>query len=56
MTTTDPTIRRFSGLPTRLALFLGLVGMWSAAVAYAACASVVMTWKFRSGNWKSIEL
>lgn len=35
---------------------VGLVGMWAAAVAYAACASVVMTLKFRSGTWKEIKL
>ncbi len=35
---------------------VGLVGMWSAAVAYAMCASVVMTLKFRSGTWKEITL
>lgn len=35
---------------------VGLIGMWSAAVAYAACASVVMTLKFKSGTWKEIKL
>jgi multidrug resistance protein, MATE family len=34
----------------------GLNGMWAAAVSYAIGASIVMTLKFRSGNWKSIQL
>ena len=35
---------------------VGLNGMWVGAVTYAIAAAVVMTVKFRSGNWKSIEL
>lgn len=35
---------------------VGLLGMWAAAVAYSACASVVMTLKFKSGTWKEIKL
>jgi len=34
----------------------GLNGMWSAAVAYATGASIVMTLKFKSGGWKAIQL
>ncbi len=34
----------------------GLRGMWAAAVAYAICASIVMSLKFRGGTWKSIRL
>jgi putative MATE family efflux protein len=35
---------------------IGLVGMWAAAVAYAVCAAIVMSLKFRAGGWKSIAL
>ncbi|AKV04829.1 Na+-driven multidrug efflux pump [Labilithrix luteola] len=34
----------------------GLTGMWSAAVAYAIGAAIVMSTKFRGGSWKSIKL
>lgn len=34
----------------------GLNGMWSAAVAYAIGACIVMTVKFRGGTWKEIKL
>jgi putative MATE family efflux protein len=34
----------------------GLVGMWTAAVAYACGAAAVMTLKFRGGAWKKIQL
>jgi Na+-driven multidrug efflux pump len=34
----------------------GLNGMWSAAVAYATAAAIVMTLKFRGGAWKKIVL
>jgi MATE family multidrug resistance protein len=35
---------------------LGLMGMWLAVVAYAICAAIVMTLKFRGGAWKLIKL
>jgi Na+-driven multidrug efflux pump len=34
----------------------GIVGMWSAAVAYVICAAITMTVKFRGGSWKNIKL
>jgi putative MATE family efflux protein len=34
----------------------GLVGIWLAAVAYVVLLSSAMTWKFASGDWKSIKL
>lgn len=35
---------------------MGLLGMWMAAVAYAICAAVVMTVKFKRGAWQHIKL
>ena len=37
-------------------LDIGLNGMWVGAVSYAIGAAIVMTVKFRAGNWKSIQL
>ena len=34
----------------------GLLGIWSAAVVYIVALSGIMTWKFRSGDWKKITL
>jgi Na+-driven multidrug efflux pump len=34
----------------------GLVGIWSAALAYVVLLTTVMVWKFRSGDWKTIQL
>jgi multidrug resistance protein, MATE family len=34
----------------------GLVGIWSAALAYVLLLTAVMIWKFRSGDWKAIRL
>jgi len=34
----------------------GLVGIWSAAVVYAALLASVMTWKFSRGDWKGIKI
>lgn len=39
-----------------IAFHVGLAGMWIAAVVYAVCAACVMTFKFRGGGWKSIDL
>jgi Na+-driven multidrug efflux pump len=39
-----------------LALGVGLLGMWIAAVAYACGAAVVMSLKFHGGSWKAIKL
>ena len=35
---------------------LGLPGIWLSALAYATALAVVMCRKFRSGDWKSINL
>jgi putative MATE family efflux protein len=34
----------------------GLLGVWSAAAVYAVLLTAIMSWKFRSGTWKSIVL
>ena len=34
----------------------GLVGIWCAAVVYVVLLSSAMTWKFASGDWKTIKL
>ncbi len=34
----------------------GLVGIWSAALVYVLLLTSVMVWKFRSGDWKTIQL
>lgn len=34
----------------------GLVGIWSAAVAYVLLLSAVMVWKFAKGDWKTIRI
>jgi multidrug resistance protein, MATE family len=33
-----------------------LIGIWSAALVYTVLLTVVMVWKFRSGDWKSIKI
>ena len=39
-----------------ITLKMGLIGIWWAGVAYAGLLAVVMTLKFRSGDWKKIKL
>jgi MATE family multidrug resistance protein len=34
----------------------GLLGVWSAAAVYAVLLTAIMSWKFKSGTWKSIVL
>jgi Na+-driven multidrug efflux pump len=35
---------------------VGLVGIWTAALIYVVLLTGVMIWKFRSGDWKTIQL
>jgi len=35
---------------------LGLVGIWTAAIVYVLLLTAVMVWKFKSGDWKTIQL
>lgn len=39
-----------------ITLGFGLVGIWSAALAYVILLTTAMVWKFRSGDWKAIKL
>ena len=39
-----------------ITLDLGLVGVWSAGVVYVLLLAGVMSWKFRTGDWKTIRL
>lgn len=39
-----------------ITLGFGLPGIWAAAVVYVIGLSSVMIWKFRTGDWQSIEL
>lgn len=39
-----------------ITLRYGLVGIWSAAIAYVVLLCGVMIWKFSRGEWKSIQL
>jgi multidrug resistance protein, MATE family len=34
----------------------GLLGVWSAAGLYVLLLSLIMSWKFRQGSWKVIEI
>jgi Na+-driven multidrug efflux pump len=35
---------------------VGLVGIWAAALVYVLLLTAVMVWKFKSGDWKTIQL
>lgn len=35
---------------------LGLMGIWASALIYLFLVAVIMAWKFKSGDWKEIEL
>jgi putative MATE family efflux protein len=39
-----------------LQLHLGLVGIWSSALAYVVLLTTAMVLKFRSGDWKTIKI
>ncbi|HEY3352806.1 MAG TPA: MATE family efflux transporter [Polyangia bacterium] len=39
-----------------LRLGFGFLGVWTAAIAYAAILAAVMGWKFHEGKWKTIEI
>ncbi len=39
-----------------ITLGYGLVGIWSAALVYVVLLTIVMVWKFKSGDWKTIKL
>lgn len=39
-----------------IVVHFGLVGIWSAGAIYMMALAAVMTWKFRSGDWKSIRI
>ncbi len=39
-----------------ITLGYGLVGIWSAAVAYVVLLTAIMVWKFASGDWKDIRI
>jgi Na+-driven multidrug efflux pump len=37
-------------------LGFGLPGIWSAATAYVVLLTIIMVFKFRSGDWQTIRL
>jgi Na+-driven multidrug efflux pump len=39
-----------------ITLEVGLVGIWTAALVYVVLLTAVMVWKFRTGDWKTIQL
>jgi Na+-driven multidrug efflux pump len=34
----------------------GLIGIWTAAIVYVALLTLIMTLKFRKGDWKDIRV
>jgi Na+-driven multidrug efflux pump len=39
-----------------ITLGYGLMGIWGAATIYIVLLAAIMTWKFKSGDWKEIRL
>lgn len=39
-----------------IALHFGLVGIWAAGAIYMLALAAIMSWKFRTGDWKTIRI